>query len=120
MAEWISVDERLPEPETPVLVRAEWTIEGKKRAWTALAMREDGKTHEEDSGFAWDNLCEWGHYDEYTDSWIIPSGWWEVVLYNEMSAPINHHITHWMPLPAPPEVEGCEMDQLNSKEETKQ
>lgn len=38
--------------ETPVLVRAEWTIEGKKRAWTALAMREDGKTHEEDSSFA--------------------------------------------------------------------
>lgn len=107
MAEWISVDERLPEPETPVLVRAEWTIEGKKRAWTALAMREDGKTHEEDSSFAWDNLCEWGHYDEYTDSWIIPSGWWEVVLYNEMSAPINHHITHWMPLPS---TEGLEHD----------
>ena len=104
---WIDVNDRLPEPETPVLVRAEWTIEGKKKAWTVLAIREDGKTHEEDSSFAWDNLCEWGHYDEYTDSWIIPSGWWEVVLYNEMSAPINHHITHWMPLPS---TEGLEHD----------
>lgn len=106
MSEWISVNDRLPEPETPVLVRAEWTIEGKKKAWTVLAIREDGKTHEEDSSFAWDDLCEWGHYDEYTDSWIIPSGWWEVVLYNEMSVPINHHITNWMPLPEPPEEGG--------------
>lgn len=54
MAEWIDINDCLPELETPVLVRAEWTIEGKKRAWTALAMREDGKTHEEDSSFAWD------------------------------------------------------------------
>ena len=43
MAEWIDINDCLPELETPVLVRAEWTREGKKRAWTALAMREDGK-----------------------------------------------------------------------------
>lgn len=99
---WISVEERLPENETPVLVsakRKDW--KGKVYNVVFTAFHTDGTTHTEDRG------CEWEDcglkYCEETDDYIIPEAWWEDVRYGEeVSKVYDTAVTHWMPLPQPP------------------
>ena len=96
---WISVEERLPEPETQVLILA------KRRNFTIITngIHEDGTLNTEDSDWHWyDNDFE---YDEENDAYIIPEGWWEYKHYNgddEYNHAIDDKVTHWMPLPEPP------------------
>ena len=96
---WISVDERLPKPETQVLILA------KRRNFTIITngIYEDGTLNTEDSDWHWyDNDFE---YDEENDAYIIPEGWWEYKHYNgddEYNHAIDDNVTHWMPLPEPP------------------
>ena len=61
--EWISVEERLPEPDTEVLARR------------SIGM--DVECYHKEAGGYWS-------WDEYSGKW---------------------RVTHWMPLPEPPEVE---------------
>ena len=96
---WISVEERLPKPETQVLILA------KRGKYTVITngMYEDGTLNTEDSDWHWyDNDFE---YDEENDAYIIPPGWWEYKHYNgddEYNHAIDDKVTHWMPLPEPP------------------
>lgn len=95
---WISVEERLPKPETQVLILA------KRGKYTVITngMYEDGTLNTEDSDWHWyDNDFE---YDEENDAYIIPAGWWEYKHYNgddEYNHAIDDKVTHWMPLPEP-------------------
>ena len=110
--EWISVKDRLPEPETEVLILAEWkSYSFKAKSATTnhivtTGMYEDGKLNTEDSEWWW-----YDHdfkYDEELDAYIIPEGWWEYKHYNgddEHNHPIDDVVTHWMPLPQPPKGE---------------
>ena len=46
-------------------------------------------------------------YDEETDEYYFPEGWWEVIKnWDEYSCvAIEDTVTHWMPLPEPPKEE---------------
>ena len=104
---WVSVDERLPEAETEVLVMAVRTFwyggKEEKRTIITNGLYEDGTKNTEDSEWSWyDHDFE---YDEDADAYIIPEGWWEYKHYNqdeEFNHQIEDRVTHWMPLPEPP------------------
>ena len=99
---WIPVSERLPEPETEVLVLARCY----KNHIVTTAMYEDGTKNTEDSNWWWET--EGFEYDEELDAHIIPEGWWEYKHYNgdeDHNYAIDDVVTHWMPLPEPPKGE---------------
>ena len=110
---WIPVTDRLPEPETEVLilaVRKCYSFKTKSPTIHHLVltgMYEDGSKNTEDSEWVW-----YDHdfkYDEELDAYIIPEGWWEYKHYNgddEHNHPIGDRVTHWMPLPEPPKEKG--------------
>ena len=98
---WIPVSEKLPEAETPVLICATRKLSnGKEAQIRSLAMYEDGKTTTDNSAFDWDNADF--EYDEKSDSFVVPEGWWEYPVYSESFSSVDDFVTHWMPMPEPP------------------
>lgn len=106
---WIPVSERLPEPETEVMVLAErrcYSFEAKgvtTHHIVTTGMYEDGTKNTEDSNWWWET--DGFEYDEELDAYIIPEGWWEYKHYNgddEHNHAIDDFVTYWMPLPEPP------------------
>ena len=107
--QWIPVTERLPEPETEVLVLAErkgYSFRTKGVTTYHIVtngMYEDGTKNTEDSNWVWET--DGFEYDEELDAYIIPKGWWEYKHYNgdeDHNYAIDDVVTHWMPLPQPP------------------
>lgn len=100
---WIPCSDRLPAPETEVLItaRRKYT-NGEYRGIITTALYEDGKMLESDSCWVWIDIE--GEYDEENDCYIIPEGWWE---YRHFSADddynnlIDCEVIAWMPLPEP-------------------
>jgi hypothetical protein len=87
MAEWISVKERLPKRRQDVLCFIEeecqyYHIEGGSPYWTVDYF-----------------VCE-GYYDSRRKEWYIRRS-------PDLSSP-NYGVTHWMPLPEPPQEGGGE------------
>ena len=77
MSKWIDVKDRLPEPETDVLVVCN------------------------QNGYVF--VCP--AIDEESDDYYIPEGWWENRKFNPddvYNNLIDCAVTHWMPLPEPP------------------
>jgi hypothetical protein len=108
--QWIPVTEKLPEAETEVLILATRKIYSlKSRSHTiqyirTTGMYEDGTKHTEDSEWWWET--DGFEYDEELDDYIIPEGWWEYKHYNgdeSHNYAIDDVVTHWMPLPEPPQ-----------------
>lgn len=101
LMKWVNVKDKLPEPETEVLVMA---VDNMGYATITTAMYEDGTKRTEDSKWVWDNYCAF-EYDEERDTYIVSEGWWEHRHYNPddvYNNPVDDHVTHWMPLPEPP------------------
>lgn len=101
---WISVEERLPEPEQRVLLLTEEKVT-RYAKWRGVTcgFYEDGNVWSEDSKASWDH-CMLVDYDEERDDFRVPEGWIEEGIaerddYN--CAVISNRITHWMPLPEP-------------------
>lgn len=108
MSEWISVKDRLPEPEQEVLICTVKMYRGRAYKGITTAMYEDGTIFTEDSVWNWSDIEYLGDYDEERDDWKIPSGWWEERHYNPDDAynnVVDDEVTHWMPLPEPPKEE---------------
>ena len=93
-ASWISVDARLPEPNTPVLLdigkmfplRALWAGKHTVRVGT--------------------DVDDWGEYDEETDEYYCPEGWYEWNEHEEVHWAVSETPRDWReltpPLPAAP------------------
>ena len=106
MDKWISVKEKMPEVETAVLIRVQWKCGDTIDSIITIAFYEDGTVLEDNSLWNWEEIWEWGEYDEEKDGYRIPKGWWEGHQYGELSNnDINDEVTHWMPLPEPPKGE---------------
>ena len=98
---WISVKGRLPEAEQEVLILTENGV-------ITTAMYEDGTIYTEDSCWNWYDVDF--DYDEENDKYIICEGWFEYRYYNPdevYNNCVDDKVTHWMPLPEPPEMEGA-------------
>lgn len=100
---WIPVKERLPESGVHVLAccRVKW-VGGGGRSYVCDAFYSAPKTE----------ICSYNddieaEYDEETDEYYMPEGWWEVIKnWDDYSCvAIGDFVTHWMPLPEPPKAE---------------
>ncbi len=106
-SDWISVEERLPEVETKVLVlaiRKYKTKEGLEIPVITTGMYEDGTMPRDDSCWYWEDIDF--IYDEKNDIAYIPEGWWEYSSYHDECGAICDKVTHWMPLPEAPKMKG--------------
>ena len=95
---WVSVTERLPENGVHVLLSCKcgsgaYVCDGfhTEKYSTPTQFYEDIDAD----------------YDEDTDEYYFPEGWWEVVKnWDDYSCvAIEDTVTHWMPLPEPPKEE---------------
>lgn len=100
--QWIPVAERLPEPETDVLA----VCNRNGYIFVIPAIYEDGKMLTQESAWNWNDIYCYGLYDEETDDYYIPEGWWENRQFNPddvYNNPVDCAVTHWLPLPEAPE-----------------
>ena len=101
---WIPVSERLPKPETEVMV----VCNRNGRQFIATAIHEDGTLFVEDSDWNWNDIWEYGRYDEERDDYIIPEGWWESRCFTPddvYNCPVDCEVTLWRPMLDPPKEE---------------
>lgn len=101
--EWINVNDKFPENEKDVLicVKRKNYDSNKYIRFVSKAFYTDGNHNTEESIYTWDN-CNFD-YDEETDSYIIPEGWWEAVDYSDTFGEVDDFVTHWQYLPSLPE-----------------
>lgn len=99
---WRDPETDPPKVETEVLVLYRNDIDGYS---ITTAHYEDGSVFLQDSVWYWEDLPDWGTYDEERDDYKIPKGWWEYRHFNldeVYNNQIDRPVVGWMPLP--PEV----------------
>lgn len=99
---WRDPDKDPPKVETEVLV----LYRRNDYLGITTAHYEDGNVFSEDSEWNWEDLPDWGTYDEERDDYRIPKGWWEFRHFNlddDYNNKIDRPVVGWMPLP-PKEV----------------
>ena len=102
--QWIPVAERLPKPETEVMI----VCNRNGYRFIATAIHENGTLLTEDSNWNWNEIWGYGLYDEEHDDYIIPEGWWESRCFTPddvYNCPVDCEVTHWMPMPELPKEE---------------
>lgn len=100
---WIPVSERLPKPETEVMI----VCNRNGRRFIATAIHEDGTLFEGDSAWRWNDIEEYSCYDEERDDYIIPEGWWESRCFTPddvYNCPVDCEVTHWRSMPELPKM----------------
>lgn len=100
---WRNPETDPPNVETEVLVLFGTECGG---YGITTAHYEDGTVLSKKSAFYWEEIFEWGTYDEESDDYFIPKGWWEYRYFNSDDVydnGIDRPVVGWMPLP-PKEV----------------
>jgi hypothetical protein len=95
---WRDPDKDPPTVETEVLIL--YRCNGYMGITTAHY--EDGNVFSEDSEWNWEDLPDWGTYDEERDDYRIPEGWWEYRHFNPddvYNNKIDCPVVGWMPMP---------------------
>lgn len=101
--EWRNPETDPPKVEEDVLILFKTACGG---YGITTANYEDGTVLSQKSAFYWEEISEWGTYDEESDDYFIPKGWWEYRYFNQNDIYDNRvdaHVVGWMPLP-PKEV----------------
>lgn len=101
--EWRDPDKNPPKVEEDVLILFKTACGG---YGITTAHYEDGTVLSEKSAFYWEDIFEWGTYDEESNDYFIPKGWWEYRYFNQYDIYdncVDAHVVGWMPLP-PKEV----------------
>jgi hypothetical protein len=95
---WNDPNKNPPKVETEVLV----LYRRDDYLGITTAHYEDGNVFSEDSEWNWEDLPDWGTYDEERDDYRIPEGWWEYRHFNPddvYNNKIDCPVVGWMPLP---------------------
>ena len=101
VGKWISVKDRMPKQEECVLLLCK-TQYG--TSYKCIGFYESGTMCRDDSDYCWDyEVCD--IYNEENDDYLVNKGWFERVFnWDDYSAyGIEDTVTHWMPMPKPPE-----------------
>ena len=99
---WRDPETDPPKVETEVLILYRNDIDGYS---ITTAHYEDGSVFLQDSVWYWEDLPDWGTYDEERDDYKIPKGWWEYRHFNPddvYNNKIDCSVMGWMPLPKLP------------------
>ena len=99
---WRDPETDPPKVETEVLILYRNDIDGYS---ITTAHYEDGSVFSQDSAGYWEDLPNFGTFDEERDDYRIPEGWWEYRHFNPddvYNNKIDCPVVGWMPLP--PEV----------------
>ena len=100
---WRNPETDPPKVEEDVLILFETACGG---YGITTAYYEDGSVFLQDSVWYWEDLPDWGTYDEERDDYKIPKGWWEYRHFNQddvYNNRVDSPVVGWMPLP-PKEV----------------
>lgn len=100
---WRNPETDPPKVEEDVLILFKTACSG---YGITTANYEDGTFLSQKSAFYWEEISEWGTYDEESDDYFIPKGWWEYRYFNQddiYDNRVDAHVVGWMPLP-PKEV----------------
>ena len=90
-----------PKVETEVLILYRNDIDGYS---ITTAHYEDGSVFSQDSAWYWEDLPDWGTYDEERDDYKIPKGWWEYRHFNPdgvYNNKIDRPVVEWQYPPEP-------------------
>lgn len=101
--EWRNPETDPPTVEEDVLILFKTACGG---YGITTANYEDGTVLSQKSAFYWEDIFEWGTYDEESDDYFIPKGWWEYRYFNQddiYDNRVDAHVVGWIPLP-PKEV----------------
>ena len=96
---WRDPDKNPPKVEEDVLILFETASGG---YGITTANYEDGTVLSQKSAFYWEEISEWGTYDEESDDYFIPKGWWEYRYFNQddiYDNRVDAHVVGWMPMP---------------------
>lgn len=96
---WHNPETDPPKVETEVLILYRNDIDG---YGITTAHYEDGSVFLQDSVWYWEDLPDWGTYDEERDDYKIQKGWWEYRHFNPdevYNNRIDRPVVGWMPLP---------------------
>lgn len=93
--DWRDATHELPEPGRFVLAVVRC---GKMRSVirAMVAGKYDLEMHSD---------CDGGEYNEADDTFYCAPGWYECNAFDEINWAVDGTVTHWMPLPEPPDAE---------------
>ena len=102
---WRDPETDPPKVETEVLV----LVDCGKGCCITTAFYEDGTVSQYESLWQWEDVDDYGIYDEEEDLYRLPKGWWEYRHFtpeDALECPINKPVVGWMPLPEKLKKEG--------------
>lgn len=102
---WRDPDKDPPKVETEVLV----LVDCGKGYCITTAFYEDGTVSQYESLWQWEDVDDYGIYDEEEDLYRLAKGWWEYRHFtpdDALECPIDKPVVGWMPLP-PKEVKNA-------------